>query len=74
MATHRETMLAHSCDDNCPTISRCGNGIFFIHEYFSVDAFWKTYRRRIESLDDKSMWPKVTIADKVGAPLGKWPN
>lgn len=46
----------------------------FIHEYFSVDAFWKTYRRRIESLDDKSMWPKVTIADKVGAPLGKWPN
>jgi hypothetical protein len=43
----------------------------FVDDYFSVDKFKKAYGRMIESLSDKSFWPKVNLADEVGAPLGK---
>lgn len=46
---------------------------YFVDDYFSVESFKKAYGRILEPLGDKSMWPKVPIADEVGAPLGKRP-
>jgi hypothetical protein len=43
----------------------------FVDDYFSVDKFKKAYARRIESVGDKSFWPKVSLADEVNAPIGK---
>jgi hypothetical protein len=43
----------------------------FVGDYFSVTKFKKAYARRIQSIGDRSFWPKVDIAAHVGSPLGK---
>jgi rubrerythrin len=44
-----------------------------VNDYFLVAKFKKCYERMIETLEDRSSWPKVDIAVDMAAPLSKRP-
>jgi hypothetical protein len=57
--------------DNSP--KRCRNVMMedFVHDYYSIGMFKKTYARRIEFICSKDKWPEVDLPFQVGAPLQK---
>jgi hypothetical protein len=64
---------AIKCDYITNNIAEVFNNWIKDYKDLPVESFKKAYGRILEPLGDKSMWPKVPIADEVGAPLGKRP-
>jgi len=45
----------------------------FVHDYYLVHRFKNAYKRLIEPLPDRNMWPEVDLGFLVKAPLPKRP-